>query len=1002
MSAKRAVASGLEFLNGGGPMGEAIRRHDWSASALGAIESWPAHLKTATAVMLRSKVPIVMLWGETGVMIYNDGYSVFAGARHPQLLGSDVREGWPEVADFNDHVMKTGLAGGTLSYQDQELTLNRHGRAEQVWMNLDYSPLLDEGGEPAGVMAIVVETTSKVQAERRLGGERQRLAQLFEQAPSFMAMVHGPSFRFEMANPSYVRLIGHRDLIGRTVAEVLPEVARQGYLELLDKVYRSGEVYLAQAAPYAMQVEPGGAVTQRYLDFVYQPIRDDSGRVTDIFVEGTDVTSRVEDERRREALARLTELLREPQDPDGVAFVAARLLGQTLAVSRVGYGTIDLGAETLHIKRDWHAPGVETLSGTTRLRDYGSFIDSLKNNEFISIADVRDDPRTATAAGALEGRSARAFVNVPVLEQGLLVAVMFINHWQRRDWSTAELDFVREVANRTRMAVERVKGESARAAAARAEEAAVLALHAQDRQFRALVTASSDVIYRMDPAWQQVRSLYGGDFLESATPERASWLESYVPEEDQPGVAEAIARAIRTRDIFQLEHRVRRADGSIGWTFSRAIPILSESSGEITEWFGAATDVTHRKLVELELQDRDERLREADRRKDEFLATLAHELRNPLAPIRNAVYLLSTIGTDEQRLHRLREMLERQVSHMVRLVDDLMEISRVSRGQIELRQDRVRIADVIDAAVESVRPLVDASRHRLSISVPIRALWVQGDAVRLTQVVANLLNNAARYTPAGGHIELQAGEEPGEGDGDSDRKDEGEGEAQANRIVISVKDNGIGIAADQLPRLFEMFSQIERRISRAHGGLGIGLSLAQRLVQMHGGTIRAASAGPDQGSCFSVLLPAAAAPMPQPAGAAPSPPAADAADAVRPARRVLLVDDNRDAADSTAELLKELGADLRVVYDGEAALMTVNDWQPALVILDIGMPGMDGHEVARRLRAELGERTPVLSALTGWGQADDRAKTQASGFDHHLVKPVDLQDLQRLMAAISA
>ena len=228
----------LSFLRGGGRLGELIAAFDWSGTALGPIDGWPPHVRTATALMLRSVVPIVMLWGEPGVMIYNDAYSLFAGGRHPRLLGTNVREAWDEVADFNDNVMRVGLAGGTLSYRDQQLTLNRNGRAEPVWMNLDYSPLLDEAGEPAGVMAVVVETTAKVLAERRLSGERERLAQLFEQAPGFMAMLRGPEHRFELVNPSYLRLVGSRALLGRSVAEALPGGGEPGLRALAGRRLR--------------------------------------------------------------------------------------------------------------------------------------------------------------------------------------------------------------------------------------------------------------------------------------------------------------------------------------------------------------------------------------------------------------------------------------------------------------------------------------------------------------------------------------------------------------------------------------------------------------------------------------------------------------------------------------------------------------------------------------------------------------------------------------------
>ena len=303
------------FLTGGGQMGQRIAAYDWSRTAVGPIAGWPGHMKHATAFMLRSAVPIVMLWKEPGVMVYNDAYSIFAGGRHPQLLGSDVREGWPEVADFNDNVMKVGLAGGTLSYQDQELTLYRSGKPEPVWMNLEYSPLLDDTGEPAGVMAIVVETTAKVRAERRVQGERGRLRQMFEQAPGFITLLTGPRHVFDTVNPAYFQLVGHRDIIGLPVREAIPEVAGQGFFELLDRVYASGEPFYGEGLPVTLQRTPGAQAEKRHIDIVYQPVRNDEGQVIGIFSQGTDVTERVQAQEKQlaaaQALAELNQTLEQ-------------------------------------------------------------------------------------------------------------------------------------------------------------------------------------------------------------------------------------------------------------------------------------------------------------------------------------------------------------------------------------------------------------------------------------------------------------------------------------------------------------------------------------------------------------------------------------------------------------------------------------------------------------------------------------------------------------------
>lgn len=448
------------FLHGGGQVAGLIADFDWSRTALGPIKAWPDHVKATTALMLRSKVPIVMLWGEPGVMIYNDAYSLFAGKRHPNLLGSDVRDGWPEVADFNDHVMRTVLKGDTLQFQNQELTLHRHNRAEQVWMNLDYSPVLDLEGRPVGVIAIVVETTGEVQALERLEGERERLAQLFDQSPSFMAMLRGPTHVFEMANPNYLRLIGHRALVGKTVAEALPDAASQGYVQLLNNVYATGQAYVASAAKYNVQARLGGPVDTRYVDFVFQPVLDAQGQVEGIFVEGFDTTYRVLADSRSKRLAELADLLADTLTTEEIAFAGSRVVGELLDVSRVGYGIVDADDQML-VERDWIADGVESLAGTTPLRNFGSFVDSLRQNQFIAIQDVRTDERTQAAASMLEEKSTRSFVNMPVMEDGELAGVFFVNCAVVKTWTPDELDLIREVGRRTLSAIARTQALAA-------------------------------------------------------------------------------------------------------------------------------------------------------------------------------------------------------------------------------------------------------------------------------------------------------------------------------------------------------------------------------------------------------------------------------------------------------------------------------------------------------------------------------------------------------------
>ena len=368
-------------------------------------------------------------------------------------------------------------------------------------------------------------------------------------------------------------------------------------------------------------------------------------------------------------------------------------------------------------------------------------------------------------------------------------------------------------------------------------------------------------------------------------------------------------------------------------------------------------------------------LEEADRRKDEFLATLAHELRNPLAPIRNSVQSLR-LTTTKESLASLVDIMERQVGTMVRLVDDLLEVSRITRGKIELHKERVELSSVIQAAVETVQPLLASARHQLTLALGPQPFFLEADSVRLAQVFANLLNNAAKYTPDGGHIWVSAAR-----DGDE--------------VVVTVGDDGMGISAASLPQIFDLFAQGDISKNRRAGGLGIGLTLARALADLHGGSIVARSEGPGQGSEFMVRLP-----LTPDAHAERSELGGPTPQAIRGRIRVLVVDDNQDGANTLRLLLELLGAEVRVEYDGPSALNAFGAFRPEAVLLDIGMPGMDGLEVARRLRRRRDSHDVMLIALTGWGQEKDRRDSEAAGFDHHLIKPVDIEALQGFLAAV--
>jgi PAS domain S-box-containing protein len=386
-------------------------------------------------------------------------------------------------------------------------------------------------------------------------------------------------------------------------------------------------------------------------------------------------------------------------------------------------------------------------------------------------------------------------------------------------------------------------------------------------------------------------------------------------------------------------------------------------------------DVTVQKLADDEQRKMAADLAEADRRKNEFLATLAHELRNPLAPIRTGVQILRLAGDVPSVVEDAREMMDRQLGQMVRLIDDLMDISRITSGKVELRKERVALTTVVNSAIETSRPLIASMGHQLEVTFPTQHLAVDADVTRLSQVFMNLLNNAAKYSEHGSRIHLSVTR-----DGDD--------------VVVSVKDHGIGIAADQLPTIFDMFAQVDRSLERSQGGLGIGLTLVKRLVEMHGGTVVARSEGPNLGAELIVRLPLVVEEH-----------VSDAVDRddnppIRSSLRILIVDDNEDGADTLASMLEYLGNDIRVAYDGEAAVAASAEFRPDVVLLDIGLPKLNGYDACRRIRLQPGGEALVIIAQTGWGQLTDRELSREAGFDHHMVKPLDPAALQKLLGDV--
>ncbi len=784
---------------------------------------------------------------------------------------------------------------------------------------------------------------------------RREFAGLFEEAPMFMALLRGPEHIVEFVNPGYRRLIGHRDIVGRRLADEHGDVVAQGYLAMLDQVYRSGLPISADGAKYAMQAVAGGPVIDRYIDFVLQPVRDAAGAIGGIFVLGTDVTDRVLNEIRRDALIRISDLVRDTLDARAIMAGACRILGETLGASRVGFAVTDGVGDTVRISGNWQVPGAAILPATSDLRAFGDYIDDLKAGVAVAIGDVRLDARTAHAAQVLIEHDAGAFVDLPVIEDGRLVAIAYVNSAAARCWTQDDIDLIREAAERIRTASERLHGQSA--------------LAASEAKFRTIADAMPQMVWSTRPdgfhdyynqQWYDFTGVTPGDT------DGERWALMFHPDDREAAWARW-EHSLASGETYEVQYRLRDHTDEYRWVLGRALPVR-DAQGRIIRWMGTCTDIHDQKLAENEL-------RLANQRKDEFLAMLAHELRNPLAPISTAAQVMRLRYNDADYVKRASEIIARQVRHMTDLVDDLLDVSRVTRGLVQMAREPVDLKAVVNGAMEQARPLIEARHHELTLRMAATPAWVGGDRTRLTQAISNLLNNAAKYTQQHGRIELQLG-------------------MQGEQAFVTVRDNGSGIAPTLLPHVFDLFTQGERTPDRAQGGLGLGLALVKSIAAQHGGAVRVDSAGHGQGSSFTITLPAIAAPQLQ---AAPGLEAQAPAPAV--ARRVVIVDDNQDAGASLASALEASGHST-VLFDDAQSLLDARDLGSIdAYILDIGLPGIDGYQLARQLRQSGHCPQALLVALTGYGQAHDFTLSKAAGFDHHLVKPADLEQLERILRA---
>jgi PAS domain S-box-containing protein len=925
----------LRFLDAPGPVAALMRDHDWTRSPLGPPEGWPQSLRSVVSLLLRSKFPMFVAWGPTLGFLYNDPYAEILGAKHPSAIGRPFQEIWSEIWEDVGPLARRAMAGEAIYTENLPLTMRRKGYEERTWFTFSYSPVVDEQGDVAGMYCACTETTASVTAERTRLAQMQRLRSLFEQAPGLFAVTRGREHVYELANPAYLDFVGREGILGQTVRQALPELD-QKFIDRLTEVFENGVPYIGRRIPVGLRRGAQGEMEERIVDFVFQPIVDDNGGVDGIFIQGSDITEQANAERGAQTERRRLDAVIESL-PSGVMLADRHgAIIRVNAANRAIWGLDPVANnDRFEQRQGWWADGSER-DGQPLRHDEWALARALRGEV------VQSDVVEIQPFGGLPRRT-------------LLLQAMPIRLEEGGELAGA-------VAAQTDIS-DRVRAEAE--------------LRASEARFRTITNAMPQMVWSTLPDGHHDyfnRQWYAFTGLGEGETDGDGWAEVFHIE-DQPVAWSRWRHSLATGDDYEIQYRLRHHSGEYRWVLGRAVPVRNER-GVIIRWLGTCTDIHEQRLAQDALERSERALREADRRKDEFLAMLAHELRNPLAPISTASQLLM-LASDPARVRSAGEVIARQVRHMTELVDDLLDVSRVTRGLVHLEMEAVNLREVFSSASEQVRPLIDARKHALRTRLPAAPLWVNGDRTRLTQIFSNLLSNAAKYTPEGGELELDA-------------------DLAGAWVTVRVRDNGHGIDPSLLPHIFELFTQADRSPDRAQGGLGIGLALVRSLVALHGGMITAESAGRNEGATFTVSLPVSESA----AAAGTCLPLADVGGTS--ALDIVVVDDNVDAAATLQVLLNAMGHRVRVFHRALEALAAIVAAPPDIAFLDIGLPDITGHELARQIRAQLGPRTCVLAALSGYGQPEDHEASLAAGVDHHLVKPLDHARLLEVLAQVRA
>ena len=815
----------------------------------------------------------------------------------------------------------------------------------------------DPQGRPVRMAGVVADVTERNVAET-LRQSEQRFRLMADTVPQIVWITDATG-RVEFFNQQwrdYTGLALQPETVASAVAATVHPDERALTIARFEAAQASGTTFLME---HRIRAADGN---YRWVMVRARPYTDPaSGQITRWFGASVDIHDRkLAEEDLRQLTQRqtfqiaLADCIRPLADPDQVTAAASRLLGVHLGADRVVYGEMDHTAERISLQSGWTAGALGSMDGMQLLLDdFGHAIGSeLRAGRVLAIADVTTHPFSAAYADAYRAIGVRAVLALPLMKHGALGAILSIHHTKVRHWNEHDVAMAEEMVDRTWAAV-----HSARAQAK---------LRIERDRSQSLFAAMTEGFALFSPSWivleMNNEALRIGQRSRLDVISKSHW--DTWPESVGTEGAAMYRRVMANRTPESVEYFQQFSNGSTAWIEVRAYPA---GAHDLAVFF---RDISERKAAV-------NKLKEADRRKDEFLAMLAHELRNPLAPIGAAAQLLQMTRLSEDRVRATSQIIGRQVEHMTHLINDLLDVSRVTRGLVELDTAPLDIREAVNEAVEQVTPLVQSRRHRLTLQLPPDRVLVMGDKKRLVQVMANILNNAVKYTNEAGQISLTS-------------------VVHQAHIAFMVADNGIGMTPDLAAQAFDLFVQAERSPDRAAGGLGIGLALVKNLVELHGGQVECSSAGPGLGSTFTVCLPRIDAGL-----AARGAGQLQLGIATPPAPlHILIVDDNVDAAAMLAMLLEASGHRISVKHDAATALEGARQSPPDVCLLDIGLPEMDGNELARRLRADPATAGAKLIAITGYGQERDRERTAAAGFDHHLIKPVDTNQLASILAGI--